>query len=221
MLVDVIIPSKTSSIFFQTGLNCINSLRSSEHNHQFNVIIVESEPKETAYDIGQNLTIQYPKEEKFIYNKALNLGIKRSKSEWVVLSNNDVLFKPAWFTEILRVNELYPELKSFCSWCDYDNWHNIRYPDIKSDELFILNDWIGYGMASWTIIVKREVLDVIHLGEHVSFWYSDNVYADELRKYGYKHALAVRSKIDHLGSMTISTIKYDPSIDEKAYINGK
>jgi hypothetical protein len=34
------------------------------------------------------------------------------------------------------------------------------------------------------------------------FWYSDNVYADELLKHGIKHALVTRSKVDHIVSQT-------------------
>lgn len=218
-MIDVIIPSKTSAQFAQLASNCIASLRQSEQR-QFNVVVVESEHETHPFNVGQDKTIFWDPERKFNYNGALNLGIRATTNEWVVLTNNDVIFHPGWFTEILKVNAKHPDLMSFCSWCDYDNWHPSRYPNLAPDVDHVINDWIGYGMASWTIIVKREVLNVIDLSERVSFWYSDNVYADAVKKHGYKHALAVHSKIDHLSSQTIKTIAYNSAEDKCVYSKG-
>jgi len=217
MIVDVIIPSKTSPNFYAMTKECIDSLRRSEPSIDFNVVIVESE-KENPQHAGQDRTIVwgYPT---FNYNKALNLGISSTNNEWVILTNNDVVFHPGWFCELVRLNTVNPDLMSFCSWCDYDNWHPSRYPNIdRNTTEYIVNDWIGYGMSSWTITAHRRLLNAIGpLSDRVTFWYSDNVYADALRTHGFTHVLSTRSNIDHLGSKTIQTCTYNSSLDRDAY----
>jgi len=218
MIVDIIMPSKTNAALAPIARSCIESLHASEPRDKFawNVVVVETEKEETPENIGQDSTIFYPHKE-FNYNGALNLGIKETHSDWVVLTNNDVIFHQGWFREILRINTENPSLMSFCHWCNYDAWHPTRYPNIGNVE-FIENDWIGYGMASWTITVKRTLLEAIGtLSERVAFWYSDNVYADALRSKGFKHVLSTKSYVDHLSSKTIRTLSYNSSIDKAAY----
>jgi glycosyltransferase involved in cell wall biosynthesis len=217
--VDIIIPSKTSAQFADMVKRCITSLRESEDSFiAFNVILVESE-HDSPVHVGQDKTLWWSEDRNFNYNGALNMGIRDSRNDWVVLANNDVVFKPGWFTEMLRLNAKYPHLKSFSPWNDYDNWHPVRFPNVTTEE-YIIDDRICCGMAGWCIVTKREVLSKITLSERVELWYSDNIYADELRRIKQPHALAVRSKVDHLVSQTLNTINYTPAGDRQTYLAG-
>ena len=150
-------------------------------------------------------------------------GVNYARSEVQLtvelILDNDVVFHQGWFSEILRLNLACPDLMSFCHWCNYDGWHPKLYPNVEGVD-YILNDWIGYGMASWTITVKREVLEAIGpLSERVSFWYSDNVYADDLQIYGIKHALVTGSKVDHIVSQTHVVTAEESYISRQEYLN--
>ena len=46
------------------------------------------------------------------------------------------------------------------------------------------------------------MLSKIELSEEIAHWYSDNNYADELQKYGFRHALVSASKVHHLEKQT-------------------
>lgn len=195
MEIDVIIPSKSNAILKPMIENCISSLRESEPNLNWNVILIESGEK---IDCGQNITIDYDKSD-FNYNHALNLGLSHAKNEWIILANNDLIFHKDFMFEILLAHAERPDILSFSPWNAMHNWHNFYFPKPKK---IIEGYRICAELVGWCIIVKREVFEKIELKEHVNFWYSDNVYADELIKSGIKHALISTSKVDHITSQT-------------------
>lgn len=214
-IVDVIIPSRTSTEYKDMVTNCVDTLRRSERNFKFNVVLIESEHEEPQH-VGQDQTIQWTDRE-FSYNAALNLGISVTRSDWVVLSNNDVLFHPGWFTEISRLHRLHPEIKSFSCWNGYGDWHPKRFPHVRGD--FIVDDRITFGMSGWLIVVKRDLLAQMVLSDRVRLWYSDNIYVDELKRLGALHALACRAHVDHLESQTLDKRTYNSAEDLGRYLD--
>lgn len=200
MIVDVIIPSKTSPCFYLMTKKCIDSLRDSESSIKFNVVLVESE-KEAPFHAGQDATIMW-EPALFNYHGALNLGIAATSNAWVVLANNDLIFHKNWMTEILRAHEKFPDVKAFSSWNGHGGWHECRLGETGADLMFGYR--IGYEAVPWCIVIKRELLAQITLSEEVRFWYSDNNYLSELRRLGQRQALVRSSKVDHLGSLTIA-----------------
>jgi glycosyltransferase involved in cell wall biosynthesis len=207
MHVDVIIPSKTSKEFLAMTKNCIDSLRSSEEDIKFNVVVVESE-KDMPLHAGQDQTIKWEHAE-FNYNGALNLGINTTSNDWVVLANNDLIFHKNWMSEILKVHETHAGVKAYSPWNSYNRWHENKYGDTGYSIFFGLG--LGYEASTWCIVIKRDLLKQIHLTDKVNFWYSDNNYISELIRLGQTQALVRSSKVDHLGSMTI--VKEDKLYD--------
>lgn len=197
--VDVIIPSFTNEKTAPILKNCIQSLRLSEQYISFNVILIESNLDTIGDDHGQNLTISYDWE-KFNYNHALNLGLKFCQNEFVVLANNDLIFYPQWMMHIIVAAYLNPEVKSFSPWNSMWAWHERCFPN-NSDQ-YLLGYEIGRHLAGWCIVAKREIFKKITLNERVDFWYSDNVYADELQANNMLHALVAPSRVDHITSQT-------------------
>lgn len=211
MKVDVIIPSKTTEKHSLVLSQCITTLRASEPTVDFNVIVVESDAKNAQ---GQNKTLMY-EDEKFCYNKALNMGIRDSSNEWVVLANNDLVFHPHWFVEILKAHSNRLDVESFSPWNSFYNWHNYLIPNPAD---LTLGYRTSYELAGWCIVTKRSVLNAINLSERVSLWYSDNIYADELKKHGILHGLVRRSHVDHITSNTINYHQYNSEVDRLLYL---
>ena len=203
--VDVIIPSKTALEYETMTSDCISSLRASEKNIAFNVVIIESEAPHAAKYVGQDHTI-YWKRDAFNYHGALNLGIKATQNEWVVLANNDLIFHPGWFSEIVRVHGLHPHIHSFSSWTSYWQWHEQAFA-ADLDRVKKADAVLGYRaideLAGWCLTVRRELLNRLNLRETVDFYYSDRIYADELLKIDMKHALVVKSRVDHVAHVTL------------------
>jgi GT2 family glycosyltransferase len=213
-IVDVIIPSKTCGKTLPMIINCIRSLRASEDKIQFNVVIVES--GEQVIDMGQNITIQYPKA-RFCYNHALNMGISKTTNNWVVMANNDLIFKPGWMHEIIIARNLRKDIESFSPWNDMWDWHSRYYGNMYP--AIIEGYRIGVELAGWCIVARRRIFEKVKLSERVNFWYSDNVYADDLMRHGIKHALVTSSKVDHIVSQTHIVSAEESYASKEEYLN--
>lgn len=196
MLVDVIIPSLSLPVHHDMIRNCIGSLRASEKDIAFNVILVES-AKEIV-ELGQDVSILFDLD-KFNFHHALNQGLKASQNEWVVFANNDVIFYPGWMQAILEAKNLFPQIESFSP------WEPLRHPRYFGNPPY-LRVYLGYQttvtLAGWCIVTTKKVLNQITLSEEISHWFSDNNYADELQKYGFLHGLVTNSLVHHLEEQT-------------------
>ena len=63
---------------------------------------------------------------------------------------------------------------------------------------------IGKHVLGWCIIVDRIVMDKIGgFDTPVSFWFSDDVYAEQIKAAGIKHALVGTSRVRHLTSKSL------------------
>jgi len=213
--VTVVIPSKTNLINKYLLENCITSLRSSEPSIKFNIIVVESGDKHIS--CGQDLTIAFDLDE-FCYNHALNQGLAYSDSEWIILANNDLIFKPGFMQEILLAHAMRPDIMSFSPWNSMWAWHERIFPN----PMPIREGYrTGHELTGWCIIAKREIFSAIILSEEVNFWYSDNIYADALIDAGLKHALVSNSKVDHIVSQTKQVTQEEASASYEQYLRFK
>ena len=154
---DVIILSnaKTPELAQMTQ-ETIDSLYESETEHEFNVIVFEQNKVPTYLKAK---TIKYDCD--FHYNKLMNIGIDLTKNEWVCLCNNDLLFHKGWFSECIKHDYLSMS------------------PNEKQEEGIEEGYGIRKQVKGWCILTKRELYKIIgRIDQSVSFWYSDNVYAD-------------------------------------------
>ena len=196
MEIDVIILSyaKNDEIVVMNN-NCIDSINNSTRDYKFNIFLIETSTHEFVYP-QENVILIQPKIE-FGYNKFLNIGLKHCKNEWILISNNDIIYKTDFIKYMIEAHNTDNNLLSMCpmddEW-DYQKCYNRNTP-------------IHYGysvqhqLIGWSIFLNKKVIDIIGLfDENYSFWYQDNDYANTLIKYGIKHALITNSKIKHLGS---------------------
>ncbi len=201
MIVDVIMLSLTNSDeLFEMTQSAINSLLESEKKFQFNVILLESN-KKSKYQY-KNCTVYTPNLGKFNYNKYMNYGISITNNEFIAFCNNDLIFQKDWFTEIYRLKDI---ADSFSSWNNYENWHDKCMPNISRLTPYIEGYRIAHEMTGWCFVAKRKVFNKFKLNEGVDFWYSDNVYIDDIVRHGFKHILVRNSFVDHICSKTYKT----------------
>lgn len=191
---DIIILSNSKTIE-EYGLTqrAINSLRLSE-NFKFNEVIVETNTKylqEGFVYQGSNVTT--PGED-FNYNRFLNIGLNYCKSDWVIISNNDVIFTEKWFTKIMDFSKQNPEFLSFSPW--EPNWHKKR--GMLLDRDYYEGYRTSFEITGWCIVMHRSVIERCNLfDENFKFWYQDNDYALTLQHNKIKHALVTSSKVYH------------------------
>ena len=162
----------------------------SDPDVKFNFYIVETN-SDVAYDFPNTQTI-YPSSN-FGYHKFMNIGVREGKSKYVCICNNDLTYEKGWASSIIQLMEDNPQVKSASPWC----------PQTQGDN----KDHIGRvyqghrvrgELAGWCIFQQRDVYDTIgQLHEGVDFWFSDNIYSDQLRINNIPHVLVPHSVVNH------------------------
>lgn len=191
MKYDLIIVSQSKgSSLIQVTQDCINSAR--QDNADLNIIIIETYFL-TAYDnIDKN--IKY--EGEFNYNRALNLGLKHAIGDVHILANNDLIFHKGW-SEIgdLMISNGYHSASALSQDAKGFNRGEFIYEGYE----------IGKTLTGWCIFMDNYVLQKIgQLDDSVAFWYSDDLYACQIRAEGITHALFCNIQIDHITSRTLA-----------------
>jgi GT2 family glycosyltransferase len=197
--IDVVIISwAKNEELVQVTKDGLDSLFENDKGITYHVYIVESN-KDIKYEDMEEYQRKWMHtietvytDEVFGYNKYLNIGRRLGKSPYVALCNSDLTYEENWATNIIEQMEVHNAL-SASPWCpqtqgpNKDHVHNIYMGTRVRGEL-----------AGWCIIQKREIYKIIEdLNEGVSFWYSDNIYADELEMRGIRHILVPTSIVNH------------------------
>lgn len=201
MNVDIVIvaSSKDCDLRDMTQL-CINSFHNSSDTINFSVKLIETF-KKTRY---RSCEIYEYIQNKFNYNSALNYGASKCKSEYIGFFNNDVFAKKNWCETTISDMRKY---KTYSCSPYSSNIKRLTTKDIMH----------GYGIRQqlfgWAIFMHKSVYKKIKgFNTDVEFWYSDNVYADQLKKAGIKHMVCYNSIVDHLENKTLNTLPQQEKI---------
>lgn len=206
MNIDAIILSNSSDLSHY-GMTCrtVNSLRESDKfNNIEKIIIVESQDIvdfKTAGFTYNNCQVIHP-QEKFGYNKFLNIGLKYSTSEWLLICNNDLFFTKNWLIYAKEIIDAYPNIKSFSPVCP--NWH--LHKNISAD--IVEGYEVSNQVCGWCILMHKSLITKYALfDEQFEFWYQDNDYAMILKTNQEQHALMGKSKVYHIVSGSHDLLK--------------
>ena len=173
------------------------AVRSALDSGVFEVIVVEQQPTVTHFG-AKTLHYAFP----FNYNKCLNFGIKHAKGDYFALCNNDLVFSFDWWAKLKPIFSL--------------GFGSLSPIDRKTASLFGIDAGYHYfdgceirkHLCGWCIVMTKETYKTIgKLDESVMFWYSDNIYGDQLKYHDIKHALVCCSFVDHVESYTLSRSK--------------
>lgn len=188
MYYDLIIVTQSTPALIPITQQCIDTARLD--GADLNIIIVET-GSPYKYDVDK--IIEYNGE--FNYNRALNLGLKYVKGDIHILANNDIIFHKGWsrIGELMKLND-YHSASAVA-------WHQKEYE--RGD--FVYEGYnVGYLLNGWCIFLDKYCLEKIgRLDESVSFWYSDDLYALQLKQAGIPHGLFTGVQVDHIASKTI------------------
>lgn len=176
--------------------SAIKSLIDSKDVIDFNIVVIESQ-KGVKYAGATTYNYDF----KFNYNKCLNLGISKTENKYIVLCNNDLIFEKRWADKLhIGFQMGFLSLSPYCK----------TTLGLKNTGSHIINGYqIAKHLAGWCIAVDRGIFKEIgKLNEAVVFWYSDNVYKDQIKAKKIKHGLVCNSFVTHLGggSNTLKTL---------------
>jgi hypothetical protein len=211
MTIDVIMLSYTKSQReYNMTAGAIRSLRESEDNYTFNIILLETNPfKELDYDANLILCPNEP----FNYNRFLNKGLELCNNEYVVFSNNDLSYEKLWATNIIKnIEEHNLDSATPCS----PNWTN--HTIISHTDNIQYGYGVGGSFCGWCIFWKRSSLNkILPLDEQFIFWCQDNDLAIICSKMGFNHALVGNSIVNHLFTQSLSLVSQE---DWHAMVDG-
>jgi len=194
-MIDVIIPadSTNASLKIMTQ-KTIDSLIASE-DMKFNIVVVDGNKNTTGFKGVKTITYNFS----FNYNKCVNLGLEYGNSDVVAICNNDLLFDRLWLTKTLEaMGETYMSASP-------NNKTSLKMGIIEGYQVEKI-------LLGWCIVVKREVFNKFKLDESVNFWYSDNIYGEQLKRAGIKHILVLHARVVHLTSRTLKVVRNKSSI---------
>lgn len=205
-LISCVILAYTRSLIDNERTNrCIETLLlSSSENFNLEIILVESgnierfgEYKNVDRTIIYDCTI-------FNFHHALNLGLQSANGSYIAFCNNDLIFNHRWLDQIFRLFQ-NTNFKAASPVDPMDS--KLWMYDLKG-----LDHIEGYEIQKyfkgWCFVVDRVVFEKIKLfDESFDFYYADNDFLLELKRYGYKHAAVLDSQVHHLAKPSLSVEK--------------
>lgn len=221
----VVIPCDTRvDDTFKITENCIRSLKSSEKEGTFDIVIVDQRADSPLADcfLGNNDNIfifNYPPNDDWGYHRAFIFGYRKYKesfesvrTEWVILSNNDVVFTKGWLTQMNLVHARDPEIQSMSPICPVTHIASgiidfIRKSSGVNEDKTVIYGWrTGHFVAGWCIAIRTDLFDSF-LAEYLFDpryvgYYSDVDYSMKLMKHCIKHVLVCTSQVIHIGNKT-------------------
>lgn len=217
MGVSIVIPNYNGKKFLEA---CINSLINQTLQPQ-EIIIVDNDSKDGSIEyIEDNFKDKVTLiclDKNYGFSKAVNEGIKRSKSEFTVLLNNDTEQDERWLEELVKCIKKDEKIFSCCS-------QMLRFTerDIIDDagDEYTMMGWgnkIGDGKpaseydedrevfssCAGAAIYRTKIFEEIGLFDEDFFAYLEDMDISlRARVYGYKNYYASKAKVYHIGSAT-------------------
>ena len=159
--------------------------------------------KREDYHIYRGVDTYVVIKEEFNYNRFINHAMEYVKRDWVLISNDDVVYDRFWFDEM---QEIMDKRKDIHSLSPIDPRLHLRYYNnlFLSDEDCVEGYNVTEHVSGWAILVQKSVLEKISpFDEQFDMYYQDNDYAQMLIKNGFKHAVVVSSHAHHMGTELI------------------
>lgn len=189
----IILSNAKDSKFKEMTQNTIDTALQTSKDYHIQIFVMEQNQN---VNYNNATTINYDGE--FNYNAVANLGISQGDSPYVMVANNDLIFKEDWLFNLLKAN--HPVVSPKC-------------PKDLRQKPFIENT-IGYEVArhfsGWCFMLKRHVWEEIGgLDEDFKFWCADNATVKQLQEKGYTPMIVPSALVEHLGSQTLKTLNVE------------
>jgi GT2 family glycosyltransferase len=155
------------------------------------VIVLEQNPEVPNYIGGKTVFTVEP----FNYNYLANRGVEIAETDWIVISNNDVVFMDGWLEELLKPQ--YPIVSPKC-------------PNDERQSAILVNTTgyeTGVHLSGWCFMIHRDLWKKIGgFDEDFKFWCADNSLMEQLIKVEVPPMIVPAAIVEHLESKTLITV---------------
>ena len=155
------------------------------------IIVINTGEKSIKYP---NCKEYYFHELEFNYHNTLNFAVKTHefKSNYITFCNNDLIFTEGWASQLLQAMELN---NLQCA-----SPANIARPTVPQ---IIYGYEISKTFTGWCFTVRKDIFETIGLFDNeVTFWYSDNLFCEQLKFHDIRNALITDSIVKHKTSQS-------------------
>lgn len=202
----IILTNTLDDEIYNINRNCIQSLLESENwdsSGGIEIFLIESN-REISYNYGEQVN-QFIPGEPFNFNRFFNIGIEKSKGKYIALCNNDIVFSPHWFSEILKVKQQNPNFLCFST---IDRNYRGMSQDIFPDDHGYYVGWNNKSHFSpWCFVLDRTIFSVTgKLDERFDLFYADDDFLMTLRKHALDNVLVPASRVTHLSQQVINKL---------------
>ena len=220
--ITIVIPNYNGKKFLK---DCLDSLREQTFK-EFKIIMVDNASEDGAYEF---VKANYPEVEivrlkkNYGFSVAVNVGIKKSTSEYVLLLNNDVRCDRDFVSELYKCINKSPKI--FAAASKMIQMYHPELLDSAGDDYTLfgwaVNRGVGrsvdtansstdvFSACAGAAIYRREIFDEIGLFDVMHFAYLEDIdVCYRARIYGYRVVYAPEAKVYHVGSGT-SGSKYN------------
>lgn len=193
ILVDVVFISNAMKAGKRMTQNAIDSAIYGANGIKINCIVIESTP-----NVFYNNATTYNADRDFNYNYYLNFGASRGSAPWIMFCNNDLRFHNGWLHSLILAD--YPVVSPISQ-------RDFRQKGVTKNE----TGWqCGRHLSGWAFMMKRDLwVKIGGLDDDFDFWFADNSLIEQLKKHDIAPMLVPSSKVDHLGSQTLSKTPID------------
>ena len=159
------------------------------------------------------------------FSHAVNQGIARAKSEFVVLFNNDAFAEPQWLAELIRVAESDPKIFAVQSLMirhfdreladdagDYVTWMDFacKTGDGRRASRYTKQKRI-FSACGGAALYRKSILDEIGVFDENFFAYFEDVDLSwRANNFGYKNVYCPTAKCRHICGATTGAVRYNP-----------
>lgn len=194
---------------YQMNRHTLESLLASEQwpDELLDIILLESNKQNPyQYDdifVGHEHQVRFRIEvpqEKFNFHRFLNHGIAMTHGDFVAMCNNDIEFRPGWYTAIMEVKCSHPEFMCFSPL-------DRSYPLMSEKVLPSTKPYyIGWEnkkhYAAWCMVWERKVFKTIGmLDETFDFYSADDDELQTLRYWAIPNVVVTASEVRHLSQV--------------------
>lgn len=213
-MVSIVIPNYNGIEFL---LNCLQSLQKQSYENYEIIVVDNASTDGSMMHVKEKFpeVIQIELDKNYGFSKAVNEGIKRSTSQYVILLNNDTTVDEKFVEELVNVMEGSKNIFS-CQAKMLQMYESTRIDDAgdyycalgwafargkgKSASLFQENTKI-FAACAGAAIYRREVFEQIGYFDEAHFAYLEDIdIGYRARINGFKNRYAAKSIVYHAGS---------------------
>ena len=214
-MISIVIPNYNK---FNLLSNCINSILL-QTNSDFEVIIVDNGSQEQRPSLPSDSRLKFIwLESNLGFSKAVNIGIKESKGEFIALINNDIELALDWIEQVLKAfkdnNEarfITSKIMSFHERDIFDDVGNVILSSGKAYKIGNGEKESGqynqlryiFGASGAASVYKREFFEKVGYFDEDFFAYLEDVdLSFRANLYGFKCLYVPDAIVYHIGSAT-------------------